>query len=311
MKRFLPILLSLVFVLSACGGNGQAQPTAIGLPTAIPTQEVAAPTETPRPAEGKAGDTRTISADGMIQVFVPAGSFRMGGLDSNAQKDEQPARTVTLDAFWLDKVEVTNGMYNLCVQAGGCDAPRQIKSASRERYFGNAEFNDFPVVYVSWQDATKYCAWAGRRLPTEAEWEYAARGGDYRTYPWGDDAPTDQLANFNYLFRDTTQVGAFANSLSPFGALDMAGNVWEWVSDFYGATYYGNNENTNPSGPTQANINGPRRVIRGGSFQDGEKELRVANRGYAVAPDLNADPKSNAYAGETGPNIGFRCASGN
>lgn len=310
MKRLTPLLFSLMFLLSACGGSGQAQPTAIGLPTAIPTQAVTV-TETPRPAEGKAGDTRTVSTDGMIQVFVPAGTFRMGGLDNNAQSDEQPARTVTLDAFWLDKVEVTNGMYDLCVKAGACDAPSKIQSATRERYFGNPDFNNYPVIYVNWLNASKYCTWAGRRLPTEAEWEYAARGGDYRTYPWGDEAPSKELANFNYLFKDTTQVGMFANSLSPFGALDMAGNVWEWTADFYSATYYSNNENNNPGGPASAGVNGPRRSIRGGSFVDSEKDLRLANRGYALAPNPDADPKSNSYAGETGPNIGFRCASDN
>ncbi len=304
MKRLFPLIIVFAIFLSSCG-LGNAQPTAITLPTALPSQ-VGAGSQS-----SQAGQTRTNSKDGMVQVFVPSGSFRMGGVDADAQSDEKPAHNVSMSSFWIDKVEVTNSMYQLCVQANACDAPRDFKSATRPSYFGNAQFNDYPVIYVNWQDAFNFCKWVGGRLPTEAEWEYAARGSaDYRRFPWGDQSPDNSLANYDFTQRDTTRVGSFPTGASPFGALDMAGNVWEWVNDFYSPTYYGNAPSQNPQGPT-AGVNGPRKVIRGGSWADPYKELRVSNRGYALAPDLTADSKSAAYMGEANDKIGFRCAADN
>lgn len=312
MKRLIPLLLTLVFMVSACGLPGsQPEPTAVSLPTAVPTSEAAQANPTAQAQNAQAGDTRNSATDGMIQIFVPANVFRMGGLDNDAQDDEKPDRKVTLSAFWIDKVEVTNAMYNLCVQAGACETPREFKSATQERYFGNPDFNDFPVVFVNWEDAKAYCAWAGRRLPSEAEWEYAARGTDYRRFPWGDASPTNQLANYDNIFRDTQRVGSFPNGASSFGALDMAGNVWEWVADFYSPNSYTSAGDTNPMGPATAGVNGPRRVIRGGSWADNFKDLRVSNRGFALAPDLSADSRSEAYMGEAKNSIGFRCAANN
>ncbi len=305
MKKLFPILVLFVFLLSACG---QAQPTAIVLPTAVPTQE-AQVNDPGKPEGGKAGDERTSSADGMLQVYVPGGKFQMGGLDGDAQDDEKPAHPVTVGPFWMDKVEVTNAMYQLCVSAGVCNPPSEFKSESREMYFGSPDFADYPVVYVDWNDAKTYCEWAGRRLPTEAEWEFAARGNaDYRRYPWGDQSPTNNLANYDYTVRDTTRVGSYPTGASPFGALDMAGNVWEWVADYYDPGYYAQAGADNPTGPNKAGVNGPRVVLRGGSWADGFKDLRVSNRGFGVAPDLTADSKSEAYAGESNPRVGFRCA---
>jgi formylglycine-generating enzyme required for sulfatase activity len=309
MKKVYVVLAVLTLIATACGSSsGQAKPTPISLPTALPTQEVAT-NPTARPDNAKAGDERSAKADGMAQVFIPDGSFQMGGVDSDAQPDEKPLHKVTLTGFWMDKVEVTNYMYSLCVQAGACDPPREFKSATRDNYFTSPDFQDYPVIYVSWQDANNYCTWAGRRLPTEAEWEYAARGSaDYRRFPWGEESPTNSLANYDYQFGDTTRVGSFPSGASPFGVLDLAGNVWEWVSDFYSPTYYSGAPEANPTGPV-AGANGPRKVIRGGSWADGFKELRVSNRGFSLAPDLTADSKSEAYMGQANDHIGIRCAA--
>jgi formylglycine-generating enzyme required for sulfatase activity len=254
------------------------------------------------------GSDRSASADGMVQVYIPGGKFQMGGFDGDAQKDEHPTHAVTISPFWMDKVEVTNGMYQLCVLAGPCQSPREVKSASRPSYFANKDFADYPVVFVSWQDAANYCKWAGRRLPTEAEWEFAARGNtDFRRYPWGDQSPDNSFANFDNQARDTVKVGSFPKGASQFGVLDMAGNVWEWVSDFFGAEYYSQSGAQDPTGPNGKD--GAPKVIRGGSWADGFKEIRVSNRGSAKSPDLTADSKTDSYKGDANNRTGFRCAA--
>jgi formylglycine-generating enzyme required for sulfatase activity len=233
----------------------------------------------------------------------------MGGMDPDVQRDEEPVHNVTLKGYWMDKLEVTNAMYTLCVQAGACELPQTFKSESRESYFNNPEFNDFPVVYVTWAQADAYCTWAGRRLPTEAEWERAARGDDFRTYPWGDDRPDSSRGNFNYFVGDTTRVGNFPAGASPFGILDMAGNVAEWVADYYDADYYAQGVTVNPPGPGErsAYFN---RVVRGGTFQDAFKDIRLANRASVRGSNPSAsDINSADYLGEFSPKIGFRCAS--
>ncbi|HEX5807488.1 MAG TPA: SUMF1/EgtB/PvdO family nonheme iron enzyme, partial [Anaerolineales bacterium] len=183
-------------------------------------------------------------------VFVPPGEFIMG------------TNTVALDAFWIDKTEVTNLMYARCVEAGACDPPRSSRSNTRDPYFGNPEFDTYPVVYVSWEDANQYCTWAGGRLPTEAEWEKAARGTDARQYPWGNEEPTGIFGLLNYQAQDTTQTGTYPDGASPYGALDMAGNVSEWVADWLSQDYYNNPPAANPLGPGS----GEYRVWRGGSW---------------------------------------------
>lgn len=307
MKKLFPVFMALVLLLSACGLPGQgAEPTAIALPTAPPAEATATPASEALKS-GQPGDETTSSVDGMAQVYLPGGKFQMGGFDTDAQPDEKPTHAVSLNPFWMDKVEVTNGMYQLCVKAGVCQLPRQLRSAGQENYFTNADFADYPVVYVSWEDAKTYCEWAGRRLPTEAEWELAARGtGDYRRFPWGENSPDGNLANYDYQIRDTTRVGSFPQGASPFGVLDLAGNVWEWVADSYSANYYNQTSEQNPTGPG-GQPGGPK-SIRGGSWADNFKDLRVSNRGYAAAPDLGADTKSEAYLGEANDRIGFRCA---
>jgi eukaryotic-like serine/threonine-protein kinase len=307
MKKLFPILISLTLVLSACGlPSFNAQPTSIVVPTAVP--EAVSVNPTLAAESGKPGSERKASGDGMIQMYVPAGKFQMGGFDNDAQADERPTHDVNLNAFWMDKLEVTNGMYQICVKNGACTAPRDVKSATHASYYDNPDFADFPVIFVNWQDAANYCQWAGRRLPTEAEWEYAARGStDTRRMPWGDQSPDDTRTNYNYQAKDTVRVGSFPKGASPFGVLDMAGNVWEWVQDFYSADYYNQTGDQSPIGPKGKD--GGRKVMRGGSWADGFKELRVSNRGFGNSPDMTADSNSDAFKGEANNRTGFRCAA--
>lgn len=312
-------LISLTFLLAACGTSLPTMetttplptqphpatvPPATPAPTALPPTSplpTVTPTETP-PAE------RTSPVDGMPQVYVPAGTVRMGGLDVHSDDpDEHPAHTVSLDAFWIDQLEVTNAMYMLCVQDEGCTPPLDWASDRRFSYFNNEEFKDYPVVHVTWGQASAYCDWAERRLPTEAEWERAARGDDFRNYPWGDEPPSGVYANFNRLVNDTSRVGSYAAGASPFGALDMAGNVWEWVADLYGVGYYRVSPEHNPTGPDENSTN--RHVIRGGSFQDEWINLRVSKRGAALGPAPNAPFDAPNRIGEHSSKIGFRCVA--
>lgn len=227
--------------------------------------------------------------DGMILVYVSAGNFTMGS--NNAGSDEQPVHTVYLDAFWIDKTDVTNKMYALCVSGGTCQPPRATKSTTRSSYYGNSQYDDYPVIYVDWNMAGTYCTWAGRQLPTEAQWEKAARGTDGRTYPWGNDPPNNNLSNNHFNIGDTSEVGKYPNGASPYGALDMAGNVWQWVADWYDAHYYSSSPSSNPLGPTS----GQYRVQRGGEWNSNDGSVRSAGRSW--------DHPSNAY-----DHIGFRCS---
>src|SRR5688572_15690858 len=235
------IISATVIILTACTGTPKVPSTLTPLPTIPPrvisTVDSVVPTFTPTVeilATAEFANERVSTVDGMPQVFIPTGTFRMGGMDVRAAADEMPSRDVQLDAFWVDQLEVTNAMYLLCVSSGTCEPPQSFKSQRRADYFNNPEFNDYPVVYVTWGQAKIYCEWAGRRLPTEAEWERAGRGDDFRTFPWGEDEADGSLANFNFIVNDTSRVGSYPAGASPFGVLDMAGNVAEWVNDFYG-----------------------------------------------------------------------------
>jgi formylglycine-generating enzyme required for sulfatase activity len=227
--------------------------------------------------------------DGALLVFVPAGEFTMGSDDGGS--DERPAHTVYLDAFAIDRTEVTNAQYARCVQAGACRPPDPSRSSTRADYFADPRYADYPVIYVSWDDARAYCAWAGRRLPTEAEWEKAARGTDGRTYPWGDEWDASKANTDEAGPGDTTPVGAYPQGASPYGALDMAGNVWEWVADWYGANYYRESPGENPLGPAS----GAYRVVRGGSWNNYQWLARAAIRGRNTPGNRDDD-------------VGFRCA---
>jgi formylglycine-generating enzyme required for sulfatase activity len=223
-------------------------------------------------------------------VHVPAGSFLMGSEAGAA--DEKPVHRVTGSAFILDRYEVTNARYQACLRAGTCAAPSLSSSNGRAHYFDDPAFADYPVIFVSWSQAQAYCAFAGGRLPTEAEWERAAAGSEVpRTYPWGDSPPDCSKANFAGCVGDTDRVGRRPAGQSPYGAFDMAGNVWEWTADWYDAGYYRASPVQDPTGPSQGSL----KVMRGGCWVSGESTLRTTCR----KPNL---PSSWA------PNVGFRCA---
>lgn len=317
MKKLYFVLVALAIVLSACGGSGQAQPTAISLPTAAPTNEPNVnPTAKPANAPD-AGTERTSPSDGMIQVYIPDGTFLRGGVDTDAASNEIPSANVTMTGFWMDKLEVTNGMYKLCVDAGVCQLPHYadktvLKSATRDPYFGTTEYADYPVIYVTWTDANAYCNWAGRQLPTEAQWEYAARGGSpsLNIYPWGTQRPDPSIANFvESGLGDTSRVGSYPNGASPFGILDMSGNVAEWVSDFYDMKYYQLNNVNNPTGPIKTSEF--MRVVRGGHYGDLWKTLRVSFRSTMMGPNPEAQKGTDRWYGLSAPSVGFRCVAGN
>jgi formylglycine-generating enzyme required for sulfatase activity len=295
-------------------------PTATAVPPPTPT---ATPTATP--TQLPAGDTRVWEKDGAITVYVPSGEFQMGSdadevktarelckesmgtfssatCGTTAFRDEQPAHRVRLDGFWIDRTEVTNGQYRQCVQAGECTPPVESGSYTRAWYYADSAYQDYPVIWVRWDQAADYCAWAGRRLPTEAEWEYAARGPEGLLFPWGDtfdgtllnycdvgcDGPNDETVDDGYP--DTAPVGSFPAGVSWCGALDMAGNVREWVADWYG--HYPVEPQVNPTGPAA----GDAHIPRGGSWYDVPDNARSANRG-GNSPDYSRHK------------VGLRCAS--
>jgi formylglycine-generating enzyme required for sulfatase activity len=241
-----------------------------------------------------------------VMVYVPAGAFWMGSKESDpdANDDEKPQHEVILDAFWIDRTEVTNGQYRRCVDDGACSPPSSSSSSTRDSYYGTSEFDDYPVIFVDWEQADAYCTWAGKRLPTESGWEKAARGTDKRMYPWGDGFDGN-LVNFCDVncgfdrknedwddgYADTAPVGNYPNGASPYGALDMAGNVWEWVADWYGEDYYAGSPDRNPQGADS----GEMRVLRGGSWSFDQEGVRAANRSSSEPSGLYGD-------------VGFRCA---
>jgi formylglycine-generating enzyme required for sulfatase activity len=219
-------------------------------------------------------------------VYVPAGEFWMGSTDADIDavmaecsdcvresfSHEQPQHKVYVDAFWIDRTEVTNAQYRRCVADGACSPPSSVESNTRPSYYGNPEFDNYPVVNVTWYQAQAYARWAGGRLPTEAEWEYAARGPNRNIYPWGNRAPNRSLLNYNWNMNDTAAVGSYPDGASWCGALDMAGNVWEWVSSSYRDYPYDpgdGRENPNASG---------KGVHRGGAFPYPMAQVRSAYR---------------------------------
>lgn len=246
----------------------------------------------------------------MVMVYVPGGPFLMGSSDQDADveyaravrwhrpvpprqgflEDEQPQHEVVLAPFWIDQTEVSNGMFALCVNAGACEPPPSTKALGRGGYYSNPQYADYPVAKVGWHQAREYCAWAGRRLPTEAEWEKAARGTDGRRYPWGKYDPTCDVSNFGACARNTVPVSWGMLGASPYGALNMSGNVQEWVSSLYWPYPY------DPSDGREDPDSLGDRVLRGGTWFEPYEALRATHRGrfYENPMDLYAD--------------GFRCA---
>jgi eukaryotic-like serine/threonine-protein kinase len=245
-------------------------------------------------ADSSAGSEQVSSIDGKVMVEVPAGEFLMGSVkgDSEAAADEYPQRRVYLDAFWIDKTEVTVGEYRKFCQTTGRSMPEAPEFGGQEDSSLVQENN--PIVYVSWEDASAYAAWANKRLPTEAEWEKAARGTDGRKYPWGNtwDSERCNFISIDDGFRYASPVGSFPSGASPYGCLDMAGNVAEWCEDWYGETYYATGPSRNPTGPSS----GQQRVLRGGDF------LRIPEVGRC-ASRYHAGPGVVAFF------YGFRCVS--
>lgn len=261
--------------------------------TPIPATEAPAATQTPTESSTSTATPypTEITSKGAEMILVQRGNFIMGS--NNGDSDEQPIHTVFLDAYYIDKFEVTNALYEACVDTDACGPPAKADSFTRSSYYGNPKYNDYPVVYVDWNMAKAYCEWREARLPTEAEWEKAARGKEARIYPWGSGLDC-QKAKYNRCDDGTSNVGAYESGISPYGVHDMSGNVWEWVADWYSATYYGTSVvNRNPSGPES----GQSKVLRGGSWTKGDFDLRASNRLKFAPGSANFD-------------IGFRCASG-
>jgi len=214
--------------------------------------------------------------DGSPMVLVPAGEFLMG----NQAEEDAPPHRVYLDAFYIDRHEVTNGRYLKFVEATRHRAPQHVVDPQYDLWGGTTLSQgvaDLPVVNVDWSDADAYCRWAGKRLPTEAEWEKAARGTDGRVYPYGNQFDCGKSCNSvsPCSHNSTCPVGSYAQDKSPYGVMDMAGNVWEWVSDWYDEKYYKNSPAQNPRGPST----GSYRALRGGSWDNYYPEhLRASDR---------------------------------
>ncbi|MBN1484053.1 MAG: formylglycine-generating enzyme family protein [Chloroflexia bacterium] len=252
------------------------------------------------PARAILGDTWTRPEDDMVTVYVPAGEFTMGSTDAQIEaalelcrssretcerstfEDELPAHPVALSAFWLDQTEVSNAQYRRCVEEEGCTPPACWED-------GALNGGDLPVVCVTWAQAQAYCEWVDGRLPSEAEWEYAARGAEGRMFSWGDSFEGSRLnycdRNCGFDVRDedvddgyaqAAPVGSFPQGASWCGALDLAGNVWEWVGDWYGD--YPAERQQDPQGPS-----GSRRVLRGGSWDIDPAFVRGAARNWGLA----------------------------
>jgi len=254
------------------------------------------------------GDSWTRSQDQMRMVFVPGGGFPMGSSkemtysakalckeslgnisgavgDVTAFMDEYPDHIVELPDFWIDQTEVTNGQYRLCLEAGKCEPPNDMGSFSRESYFDSIDYDEYPVVQVTWNMASDYCQWAGARLPTEAEWEYASRGPEGTIFPWGNEFDPNKLnycdsscegisdPDFNDGYPETAPVGSFPAGASWVGALDMAGNVREWVNDWYASFQI--EAVANPQGPDSWDA----KTMKGGSWYDAPFNIRSNNRG--------------------------------
>jgi len=230
-----------------------------------------------------------LDLDMIPMVRVAAGEFTRGNL--YGFPDERIEKRIFLDEFYIDQYEVTNRQYAACVRAGRCNLPRLPRSVNFANYYAATEFGNHPVIWVSWQDGADYCAYRGKRLPTEAEWEKAARGPENTLYPWGKAEPTAE-SNFNYIIGDASAVGSFPQDHNGYGVYDMGGNVREWVYDWYQWDYYQTASQNNPIGPDE----GVTKVLRGGSWND-------------VAIYVRTTSRKNFLPDSYDSNLGFRCAT--
>lgn len=262
-------------------------PTLTAYPTSTPDPDVL-------PACLEVGQTWTSPVDKMKMVCVPKGGFLMGSNDEDrsAKDNEKPQHTVYLDAYWIDQTEVTNAQYAQCVESGACSLSGRSASQSFPDYYGNQLYDNYPAIFVTFQDAVDYCTWAERTLPTEAQWEKAARGTDGRIFPWGNNQPDNTRLNYSRYLGDVTAVGSYPSGISPYGALDMAGNALEWTTDRYHQDYYSLYTSwLNPQGPKS----GDYRVQRGGCWDSGPWSVRTTMR-------VPSSPNFRALF------VGFRCA---
>ena len=319
LSRILLIAICLVFLAGCTGFARQAAQVtaeaqartliahAQSLPTVTPI-----PSVTPIPTSTSSLLAEITDANGVTMRLVPAGEFTMG-VDADVASTECQKFTsvisscnrdffiklaphkVTLSDFYMDTYEVTNAAYKRCVDTDKCAPPTQSDSNTRSVYYGKPEFDEYPVIYVDWSMAKTYCEWRGARLPTEAEWEKAARGTDGRAYPWGEGISCDK-ANYrsyegNNCVYETTKVGSYLDDASPYGIYDMAGNVHEWVNDWYEEKYYQSSPSSNPLGPDSGEFH----VLRGGSWRNDESYVYSASR-------VGTEPTATTNS------IGFRCA---
>ena len=323
MKRIIIFLLMSMLIFSACEPLRTPpaeveteikvfNPTLTFTPEPTPTNTPVPPTETalPRPTSTPLPTNPPVpNPEDQITlgetVEISGASFMMGCNGENngdlvCPDSELPYHEVTLPTYLIDRFEVTNAQYKECVDAGACAAPHSNTSKTREDYFTNPDYNLFPVIHVTFEDAQTYCEWVGMRLPTEAEWELAARSVYANLYPWGNEGPDCTLANsLNNLnvtscVGDTTMVGSYPLGSSDYGVMDMAGNVWEWVDDLYASDYYATSPTENPLGPER----GTERVVRGGGWSGSWRYLRASSRSYDLP----------FYSGS---DLGFRCAKDN
>ncbi len=327
MKKLLLalLLIVLVFSLAACGGSssqseqsggggeaaqsGGSGATATPIVLATPTPKPAPPTPTPKPSATpaptpepkeeatQASDSSATTEEATAEptpepmpaldvemVMVPAGPFTMGSDSDDAE--DAPAHSVDLPAFEIDKFEVTNDDFALFVDATGYQTDSEGSGGQSWRKYAEGKGNH-PVVKVTWNDASAFCEWAGKRLPTEEEWEKAARGDDGRAYPWGNDFDASKANVKDTGLRSTTAVGSFPDGASPYGAEDMGGNVWEWTATWFKAY---------PGGADDNPYYGERfRVTRGGAWFEEAPQVTVFNRN-AADPNITAND-----------DLGFRC----
>ncbi len=281
LKQFGAAWLAFVILFVACTPTVTSQPaTATFAP--VPS-DTAAPTLVTYNLSGPISGSTMTWMDGGTLVYIPAGEFAMG-----AQEADNPRHGVSLSPYWIHKTKVTNRMYALCVGVGVCSAPKPVPGAA---VYTDPTYSDHPVVGVDWERANAYCGWAGGRLPTEAEWEKAARGLSAPTYPWGEANPACELANVGGCESTTTSVVAHPRGASAFGLLDIAGNVFEWTWDWYDSTYYATSPIQDPPGPAE----GIYKVIRGSSFESEFSQAPSALRHYGGPTYTSHD-------------LGFRCA---
>jgi formylglycine-generating enzyme required for sulfatase activity len=289
MKKIHPIFLitvTLSIAVAACGSALETPPAQDQEPAAPPSQpahlEPETPTIQPIDLAGPQAGTPMVWVDGSILVHVPGGEFVMG--DGG---EDNPVHTVGLSSFWIYRTKVTNRMYSICIAAGQCAAPQDDEAV---RALSDPRRQDFPVVNVDWEQAAAYCRFVAGRLPSEAQWEKTARGPDGNIYPWGDAAPTCDLSNIKDCIGDKSDVFDHPAGKSYYEALDLAGNVFEWVADWYTPVYYSESPGVDPLGPDIGEV----RSVRSTGFTSEPEVVSSARRFYLKPEEHRLD-------------LGFRC----